>query len=98
MISYYKTNKIKNEIDGIKKWEENINGKDLKHEKIKYTYEFQQFEVIRSFGDNIYAINTIMGETERDRNKLLEHMVEFNNKCRPKTKEGKDKKEILLIV
>ena len=29
---------------------------------------------------------------------LLEHMVKFNNKSRAKTKEGKDKNEILLRV
>ena len=29
---------------------------------------------------------------------LLENMKRFNDKSRPKTKKGKDKKEILLIV
>ena len=29
---------------------------------------------------------------------LLENMVEFNNKTRPKSKEDKEKKEIVLIT
>ena len=34
-----------------------------------------------------------------DQTNLLENMVKFTSKSRPKTKEGKDKKkEILLIV
>ena len=41
-----RNNEIKNEIDEIKKWEEKIKGKYLKHEAKKYIYDFQQFETI----------------------------------------------------
>ena len=50
-----RTNEIKNEIDEIKKWEDKIKGKYLKLETNKYMYDFQQFEMIRFFGDNIYT-------------------------------------------
>ena len=33
-----------------------------------------------------------------DQSNLLENWVEFNNKYRPKNKEGNEKKEIRLIV
>ena len=33
-----------------------------------------------------------------DQNNLLGSMVEFNNNTRPKKMDGKEKKEILLIV
>ena len=46
----------------------------------KYTYNFQQYETIRSFG-----------ESREDQSNLLENLVEFNNKFRPKNKEGRDK-------
>ena len=39
-----------------------------------------------------------MHEAEMDETNLLENMVKFNNKSRAKTKEGKDKNEILLRV
>ena len=39
-----KTNKIKNEIDEIKKWAEIIKRKDLKYKANKYRLDFQKFE------------------------------------------------------
>ena len=50
-----RTNKIKNEIYEIKKWEENIKREDLKYKTKNYTYGFQQFKTIRSFDESIYA-------------------------------------------
>ena len=52
-----KTNEIKNEIDETKKWADKIKRKDLKYETNKHihVYDFQQFETITSFGDNIYT-------------------------------------------
>ena len=44
---------IKNEVDEIKKWENKVKQKDLRYETNKYVYDFQKFETIRSFGDNI---------------------------------------------
>ena len=49
------TDEIKNIIYEIKKWEEKIKPEDLKHKRKIYTYEFQQYETIRSFGESIYA-------------------------------------------
>ena len=79
-----RTNKIKNEINENKKWEDKIKQKDLKYETNKYIYNFQQFEMIRSFGDNIYTCKISTDEAEMDVSNLLENMVEFNNKTRPK--------------
>ena len=56
-----------------------------------------QFETIRSFGASISTGKININEAERDQSILLKNMVEFNNKSRAKTKEGKDKK-ILVIV
>ena len=71
-----RTDKIKNEIDEIKQWEGKSKRKDLKYETNKYIYDFQQFETIRPFDDNIYT---------------GKNMVEFNNKTRPKAKKDKGK-------
>ena len=46
---------IKNEIDEIKKWKEKIKRKDSKYKTNKFTYDYQQFETTRSFGDNVYT-------------------------------------------
>ena len=49
------TNKIINEIYEIKKWEEKVKQKDLKYKTKKYTYDFQQYETVKSFGESIYS-------------------------------------------
>ena len=61
-------------------------------------YNFRQYETIRSFGDKIYTSNINIDEAEMDESNLLKNVIEFNNKSRPRTIEGKDKKEILTKV
>ena len=46
-------------MDDIKRWEE------------KYTYDFQQFETIRSFGGNIYTGKVDIDEAEMYQSNLL---------------------------
>ena len=50
------------------------------------------FNNLKSFVDNIYTDKISIDEVEEDQCNLLENMVEFNNKSRPKNKEGKAKK------
>ena len=66
--------------------------KKLKYKTNKYLYSFQQFEAIKSFVDSIYTGKINIEEAELDQSNLLENIVKFNNKSKPKTKEGKDKK------
>ena len=87
-------NEIKNEIDAIRKWEEKMRRKHLKYKTIKYLHDFQQFETIRSINTG----KTNIDEAEMDQNNPLENMVKVNNRSKPKTKEGKAKNKILLIV
>ena len=57
-----------------------------------YIYDFQQFETLRSFVDNIYIGKISINEAEMDQTNLLENLIEFNNKSTRKTKQGKNKK------
>ena len=59
-----RTNAIKNEIDEIKKWEQKIKREDLKYKTKNYTYDFQQYETIRSFGEIIYTGRINIDEAE----------------------------------
>ena len=83
---------INDKINEIRKWEEEIKRKDLKCKTNKYLFDFQQFETIRSFGNSIYTGKINIDEPEMDQSNLLENIVKFNNKFKPKTKEGKAKK------
>ena len=87
-----RTNEIRNEVYEIKKWEEKIKWKDLKYETRKYIYDFEQYETIRSFGDSIYTRKANIVEAEADQNNPLKNIVEFTEKSRPRSKEGKDRK------
>ena len=75
-------NEIKNEMDKIKKWEW-----DLVYKANKYKYE-----TIRSFGDSIYNGKISVDEAEIDQSSLLDGLADFNDRSRPKTAEGKNKK------
>ena len=72
--------------------------KELIYKANKYKYDFQQYETIRSFGESIYAGKTTTDETEEGQSNLLKNIVESNEKSRPRTKEGKGKKGILMKV
>ena len=84
-------NEFKNELDEIKKWEEKLKGNNLIYRVNKYKYDFQQYETMRSFGESIHAGEITIDEAEEDQSNLLKNIVEFYEKSRPITKEGKDK-------
>ena len=85
-----RTNEIKEEVYGIKKWEDKIKLEDSKYRTKNYTYDFQQYETIRSFGKCIYTGKINIDEAEMDQINL-KNIVDFHNKSRPKRMEGKDK-------
>ena len=84
-----KNNEVENDIDEIGKWKEKIKRKDLKYETKKNVYDFQKFEAIRYFVNNICTGNININEAEIDQSNLLEIMVEFNDKS--KQMKGKNK-------
>ena len=85
-----RTNEIKNEIDETRKWEEETKGSDLKYET-KITYM-----IFCNMKRQSCTHKANMVELEEDKSNLLNNILEFNNKSRPRSKEGKDKKEILM--
>ena len=80
-----RTNEIKNEISDIKKWESKIKRKDLKYETKTYIYDFQQYDTIRSFDDNIYNDKINIDEDEMDQTNLFKNWKEFNEKSKART-------------
>ena len=88
-----RANEIKNKIHEVKKWEEKIKREDLKCKTKNYTYDFQQYETIRSFDESVYTRKAIIAEAEEDQSNLLENLVKFNSKSGPKKKEGKGQKK-----
>ena len=91
-----RTNEIKNQIYDTKKWEEKDKWEDLKYTTKIYTYDFLQYETIRSFSESSYTSKASKVEARKDQSNLSKNIVEFNNKSKPKHKEGNVKKEILM--
>ena len=58
----------------------------------EYKYDFLQYETIRSFGESTYTDKINIDKAEIDQSNLLKYLVEFNDKSRPRTAEGKGKK------
>ena len=53
-----------------------------------------QYETLISFGASIYTGEIAIDEAQMDQSNLLENKVEFNDKSRPRKKQGKEKKYI----
>ena len=75
-----RADEIKNEINDIKKWENKIKWKDLKYKTNRYKFDFQQFEILRSFGDSIYNGKVRIDEAEMEKTNLIENIVNVSKK------------------
>ena len=62
----------------------------------KEPFDFRIFKTIRSFGDDIYSNKITINEGDQEQSDLVEYILNFNNKTRPKNKY--DKKNIFLIA
>ena len=60
-----------------------------------YTYDFKQYKTIRSFGESIYTCKASIIKVEKEQGNLLENIVKFKNKSRPRSEEDKEKKRYL---
>ena len=52
----------------------------------KKLYEFQQYDTIRPFGDNIYTGKISIDEAEMNQTNIFKNWKEFSRKSRPRTK------------
>ena len=62
--------------------------------KPKSKYDFQKYETRSSFVDSIYTLKLV--EAKEDQGNLLNNIIGFHGKFKQRSKEGKDKKEILM--
>ena len=69
---------------------------DSKYETSKYKYDFQKLQTIRSFGNNIYDSKVTISEPDQKQSSLLNVILDFDNKAKPRSKADKKKKTILM--
>ena len=89
--------KLKNSLKKLKKQKKNVDREKLVHEANKYTYSFQNFQTIRTFGENIYHGNIMLKEADEYQNDLSVEIMDFRKKRKPKCPEKKHKKSKLFL-
>ena len=92
----YQNNENKKEINKIKTIEERFVRKDLIYETNKYVFNFQQFKTIKSFGESIFSCKITLDETDKKQGNLLNNIIYFNSRTKPRVKSDKEKKKKCL--
>ena len=87
----YKTTKLRMNKIKSKNWTKKNDRNDLKCETNKYVYNFQQFQMIRSFG--ILNGKVTISEADKNQSNLFENVLEFNTKVTQDLKQIKRKKQ-----
>ena len=64
----------------------------------KEPFNFKTFKTIRSLGENIYSDKITMIEADEEKSDLIEYILNFNNKARPKNRDDKKTKKMFLIL
>ena len=82
----------KNKINEIKKLEGQINRNGLIYKSSKYVYDFRKFQTIGSFGDSIFNGKIITNEADKKQDNLLDVILNFNNKVRPRSKADNEER------
>ena len=89
-------NHPKKELDKIKQIEKTVDREKLVYKTNEYKYSFEDFQTIKTFGRDIYN-GTITLEKAKDyQNDLIDKIMSFNRKTKPKCLKKKQEKEIIL--
>ena len=78
--------KPKKELDKIKEIEENVDRKKLIYETNEYTYSFENFQTIKTFGRDVYEGKITIKED------LLVETMSFKKHTKPRSQEKKQEK------
>ena len=70
----------------------NVNRNDRIYYSSKEPFNFKIFKTIRSLCENIYSGKFTINEADQEQADLVEYILNFNNKARPKNRDDKKKK------
>ena len=86
----------KKEIDKISEIEKTVDREKLVYRASEYTYSFQNFQTIRTFGRDIYNGEITLKEADEDQSSLLNEIKNFRDKTKPQDEEKKNRKKDIL--
>ena len=87
----------KKEIDKISEIEKTVGREKLVYRASAYTYSFQNFRTIRTFGRDIYNGEITLKEADEDQSRLLNAIKNFRDKTQPQDEEKQNRKKDVLI-
>ena len=86
----------KKEIDKISEIAKTVDREKLVYRASAFTYSFQNFRTIRTFGRDIYNGEITLKEADEDQASLLNEIMNFRDKTKPQDEEKKQKKKMFL--
>ena len=94
----YESVKIKNELNKIKEYEKNVKRNNIIYYSSKEPFDFRIFKTVKSFDKDIYSGKITINEADQKQADLIEYILNFNNKARPKKEDHKKRKNMFLIL
>ena len=86
----------KKELDKISEIEKDVDREKLVYKTNIHAYDFQTFQTIRTFARDIYNGEISLEEANEDQEKLLDEIIYFNKKTKPKNERKKQEKEDVI--
>ena len=83
----YESAEIKNELNKVKEYEKKVNRNNMIDYSSMKPFDIRIFKTIRSVGEDVYSSKITINEADQVQADLVQYIVNFNNKTRPK-KEG----------
>ena len=86
----------KKELDKIKEIDKNVDREKLVYKTNKYTYSFENFQTIKTFGRDICEGKIIIEEADEYQANLLVEIMNFKKNTKSRNRGKKQEKEIVL--
>ena len=90
------TKEVKNEFNKFKELEKMVHRENLVYITNEYTYSFENFRKISTFGRDIYNGKITLKEANKDQSDLLVEILNFRKEVKPRCLEKNNRKKMFL--
>ena len=94
--SVLNNDEAKKKLDKIKEIEKNIDREKLVYKTNKYTYKFENFQTVKTFGKHIHDGTIKLKEANDYQTDLSAEIINFKEKTKPKCLEKREEKKLFL--
>ena len=86
----------KKQLDTIKEIETNVDREKLFYETDEFAYRFKNFQIIKTFGRDIYEGKITIKEADEYQANLLTEIMNFRKNTKPRSQEKNEKKKLFF--